>query len=48
MIRFKTNLSFDISLERKRQTVETKKTKTISKFFVVINEIISKRLLKKS
>ena len=46
MINLKTKVSFDISLERKRKTVESKTTKSISKFFVVAKEIISKRLLR--
>lgn len=46
MINLKTKVSFDISLERKRKTVESKTTKSISKFFVVAKKIISKRLLR--
>lgn len=46
MIRLKTKLSFDISLERKPHVFVTRSTKSISKFFVVVKEVIRKRLLK--
>ncbi len=46
MIKLKTNLSFDISLEHKLQETVTRTTKRISKLFVVAKEIISKRRLK--
>jgi len=46
MIHLKTKLAFDVSLERKPQTTVKRSTKSISKLFVVIKEIIQKRHLK--
>ena len=46
MINLKTNLSFGISLERNHRAAMTKETKSISKFFVVVKEVIRKRLLR--
>lgn len=46
MINLKTNLSFGISLERKHRVEMTKETKSISKLFVIVKEVIRKRLLK--
>ena len=46
MIKFKTSFSFGFSQEHKRQVTETKVTRSISKLFVVAQEIAKKRLLK--
>ena len=46
MIRLKTKLAFDISMERQPRQYAKRSTKTISKFFVVVKEVIQKRLLK--
>ena len=46
MIKFKTNLSFGFSLERKQKVAETKVTRSISKLLVVAKEIVKTRLLK--
>ncbi len=45
MIKFKTNFSFGISLERTRKAVP-EVSRTISKVLVVAKEVIQKRLLK--
>ena len=46
MVKLRTYLSFGFSVERKRPPKESKTTKTPSKFFVVIKEIIQKCHLK--
>lgn len=45
MIKFKTNLTFGFTLERKPQSGQEER-KTISKVFLVAKEIVKKRLLK--
>ena len=46
MIKLKTKLAFDISMERQPQTNAKRSMKSNSKFFVVVKEVIQKRLLK--
>ena len=46
MVKLKTKFAFDVSLERSPQEYVTRKTKSISKFFVVVKEVIRKRLLR--
>ena len=46
MVKLKTKFAFDVSLERSPQEYVTRKTKSISKFFVVVQEVIRKRLLR--
>ena len=46
MIKLKTKLSFDFSLERNPQRYVTRVTKSISKLMVVVKEVMKKRLLK--
>ena len=46
MINLKTKLSFDILFERRPKNNVRRSTKSISKFFVVVKEVIKKSLLR--
>ncbi len=46
MVKLKTKLAFDVSVERSPQEYVTKETKSISKLFVVVKQVIRKRLLR--